>query len=101
MPIASQAQKPKTPADLSAETLAFIKSACEQVFGSEIGVRHYGTDFRWQIHVEVRSCKGLERETLIGLLATRADHMPHVEITERSTKPKGDAKIAYRQGVFL
>lgn len=87
--------------NLPSEIKAFIKRAAEQVFGSDVIVRHYGTDNHWRIHLEVASCAGLNREAFIGILLTQADHIPHVEITVRRTKPKGDAKIAYRQGVIL
>lgn len=101
MPVAKPAKQPETPADLLPEIKAFIKQAAGKVFGGDVVVRHYGTDNTWRIHVEIESCAGLDREAFIGILLTQADHLPHVQITKRGTKPRGDAKIAYRQGVIL
>ncbi|MBF9150760.1 hypothetical protein [Novosphingobium jiangmenense] len=101
MPVASPAQPPETPVELRPEIKSFIKQAAENVFGGDVVVRHYGTDSTWRIHVEIESCAGLDREAFIGILLTQANHFPHVEITKRGSKPKGDAKIAYRQGVIL
>jgi hypothetical protein len=84
---------------LSPEFAAFIRRAAHQVFGDDVVVRNYGTDpSALRLHIETTSEDRLAAYDFVGVLMTRVDHTPHVEITRRGEKPRGSAKIAYRQG---
>ena len=102
MPQARPAQPPKVPCQLPGSLVAFIKNVAIETFGSDVVVRNYGTDIgAWRLHVEVGADTGMGPAVFIGQLLTRIDHIPLVEVTVRGQRPKGDAKIAYRQGVIL
>jgi hypothetical protein len=101
MPPAKQPIQLQLPCELGPELASFIRDAGYRFFGDDSVVRNYGTDPNaLRIHVETSSGERNAADFL-GVLLTRIDHIPSVSITERGTKARGDAKIAYRQGQVL
>jgi hypothetical protein len=101
MPPANPPIPPRKPCELTPEQASFIRETAQRIFGSEVVVRNYGTDPKaLRIHVET-DAHSLVVADFIGALVTRIDHIPSVSVTERGAKPRGDAKIAYRQGDVL
>jgi hypothetical protein len=102
MPTAKPPTPPQIPCDLSEEMRSFVLMKAREVFGSDAVVRNYGANPNvLQIHIEVAAYESLDREDFLGKLMTRTDHIPHVELTIRGERPRGAAKIAYRQGVII
>jgi hypothetical protein len=102
MPIAKAPLPPQQSCELSAELAARISAAVAKVFGPNAIVRNYGTNpGALRIHVETELDDPLRSYDLLGILLTFLDQRPHVEVTVRGMKPRGDAKIAYRQGLLL
>lgn len=101
MPPAKPPTTPRKPCELTPEQASFIRETAQRIFGSEVVVRNYGTDPKdLRIHVETEA-HSLAIADFTGALVTRIDHIPIVLVTERGAKPRGDAKIAYRQGDVL
>ena len=101
MPPAELPTPPRKPCELTREQASFIREAAQRIFGGEVVVRNYGTDSKaLRIHVET-DAHNLMVADFIGVLVTRIDHIPYVSVTKRGEKPRGDAKIAYRQGDIL
>lgn len=102
MPAAKLPMPARQPCELSRELTALIREAANRIFGDEVVVRNYGTDPQaLRLHVECAADPGMAVYDFVGLLMTVIDHVPHVEKTTAGAKPKGDAKIAYRQGIVL
>jgi hypothetical protein len=101
MPPAKPRSPPQTPCDLTPEQAAFIRDNAYRFFGDDAVVRNFGTDPNALcIHVETTEDNRLLADFL-GVLLTRIDHVPSVTLTQRGTKIRGNAKIAYRQGQIL
>lgn len=102
MPPARPPVAPQKPCVLSAELSDFIRCSAKRVFGEGASVRNYGTNAdALRIHIEADGFHPLKSNELAGVLMTRLDHVPHIEVTQRGIRPRGDAKIAYRQGQVL
>jgi hypothetical protein len=81
----------------------FIKDTVKQFYGPDAVIRTYGPDPAYlKLHVEVTGEPGREKYDCGGVLLARLDR-EHIafDVTKRGTKPRGEAKIAYRQGVIL
>lgn len=101
MPPAKPPTPPQKPCHLAPELSQFIRDTACQIFGDDVVVRNFGTDPNsLRIHVETTDSDRLVADFL-GVLLTRIDHIPSVSLTERGTKARGNAKIAYRQGEIL
>jgi hypothetical protein len=102
MPTAKPPVPAQQPCELSLELAALIRQTAHRIFGDEVVVRNYGTDPKaLRLHVECATDPGMAVYDFVGSLMTLVDHIPHVEKTTAGAKPKGDAKIAYRQGIVL
>jgi hypothetical protein len=85
------------------DEIAFISATVKRFFGDNAVVRNFGTDpSRMELHVETDRDIGLAEHDCIGVLMTRIDRAQiRLVVTRRGTRVRGDAKIAYRQGVIL
>ncbi|WP_156347636.1 hypothetical protein [Sphingomonas sp. Leaf9] len=103
MPAASPPIPARLPASFQAEERSFIKQAVERFYGSDAIVRNYGPDpDRLDLHVETDVDPSMERYDCLGVLLTRIDRdRVSLEVTKRGTKVRGNAKLAYRQGIIL
>lgn len=102
MPAAKPPISAQKPCELQDELTSFIRDWARQFYGADAIVRNYGTDPKsLRIHVETSNRDSLTRYDLLGALLTRLEHTPHIEITLRGSKARGDAKIAYRQGQII
>ncbi|KQN73508.1 hypothetical protein [Sphingomonas sp. Leaf62] len=103
MPAASPPIPARLPASLQAEERSFIKQAVERFYGSDAIVRNYGPDpDRLDLHVETDVDPSMERYDCLGVLLTRIDRdRVSLEVTKRGTKVRGNAKLAYRQGIII
>lgn len=102
MPTANPPTPAQQPCELSPELADFIRQTANRIFGDKVTIRNYGTDPKaLRLHIECAGDPGMAAYDFVGVLMTMVDHVPHVESTTRGTKPKGDAKIAYRQGTIL
>jgi hypothetical protein len=81
----------------------FIKEIVRRFYGPDAVVRTYGPDpANLKLHVETGTEPGLEQYDCAGVLFARINREKIAfEVTKRGTKPRGQAKIAYRQGVVL
>ncbi|MDM7958077.1 hypothetical protein [Blastomonas sp.] len=103
MPLASPPVPEKTPAPLRDGEREFIKEAVERFYGPEAIVRNYGPDAnQLELHVETDAEMDMRKYDCLGVLLTRIDRRQiSLEVTKRGTKIRGNAKLAYRQGVIL
>jgi hypothetical protein len=102
MSIANPPLPEKEPCALPEGLSHFIRTTVQQFFGNDSIVRNYGTDPEaLRLHVETTVDDRLVAYDCLGVLVTRLDHIPHLEVSVRGTKVRGDAKIAYRQGKVL
>jgi hypothetical protein len=103
MPIAKPPLPIEAPAPLEPAEAEFIKETVRRFYGSEAVVRTYGPDpANLKLHVEIGEEPGIEQYDCAGLIYARLDREQiGFEVTKRGTKPRAEAKIAYRQGVIL
>lgn len=103
MPKAHPAAPPVPPAPLAAEETRFICETVKRFYGSNAVVRNYGPDpRRLSLHVEADVEPGMERYDCLGALMCEISRdQIHLEVTKRGRRIRGEAKIAYRQGVVL
>ncbi|QNE05624.1 hypothetical protein [Croceicoccus marinus] len=103
MPVASPPIPERTPAPLRDGEREFIKEAVERFYGPDAIVRNYGPDAdRLELHVETDEEMDMRKYDCLGVLLTRVDRRDiSLEVTKRGTKIRGNAKLAYRQGVIL
>lgn len=101
-----QAQPPieaKLPASLTANEVDYIKQTVRRFYGDDVVVRNFGPDpKRLELHVETDAEPGMERHTCLGLLMCEiARDQISLEVTKRGQRLRGNAKIAYRQGLVI
>ncbi|PSJ43444.1 hypothetical protein C7I55_03550 [Sphingomonas deserti] len=103
MPVAQPPLPAENPAPIGPEDARFIKETVARFYGPDAVVRSYGPEpRRLKLHVEIRGEPGMERYDCAGVLYARLDREQiALEVTKHGTAPRGEAKIAYRQGVIL
>ncbi len=102
MPIARPQAPPIAPIPLTGEEVRFISETIRQFLGEDVVLRNFSGDSeRIAIHVETDREVGMEKYDCLGVLMTRVDRPIGIEVTRRGTRVRGDAKIAYRQGVIF
>ncbi len=103
MPRASPPLSPQRPAPISEDEQGFVTLVVKRFYGDAAIVRNYGPDpERLDLHVETDIEPGMERYDCLGVLLTRIDRKQiSLEVTKRGEKPRGSAKIAYRQGIII
>lgn len=103
MPIAKPPLPKEPVAPLASEEAQLILKAVRAFYGPDAVVRTYGPDpARLMLHVETSAEPGMEQYDCAGVLYARLEREEiGFEVTRRGTKPRGEAKIAYRQGVTL
>ena len=101
MPVADPQMPPETPALLKEDDVLFIRDTVKGFFGSAAIIRNYGTDANaLRIHIETDQDLKLEKYDCLGVLMTKLN-VSHLEVTRKGRRVRGEAKIAYRQGVVL
>jgi hypothetical protein len=103
MPVAIAPLPIERLAPLEPEEAGFIKETVRRFYGPEAVVRTYGPDpANLKLHVETVEEPGAEQYDCAGVLYARLNREQiGFEVTKRGTKPRAEAKIAYRQGVIL
>jgi len=102
MPIASPPTPPQSPASLRNGEREFIKDAVQRFYGPDAIVRNYGPNAaRLELHVETDAEPDMRYYDLLGLLLTRIDRQISIDVTKRGARVRGNAKLAYRQGIIL
>jgi hypothetical protein len=103
MPQAHPQIEPKSPSPLTANEADYIRQTVRRFYGSDAIVRNYGPDpRRLELHVETDAAPGMERHTCLGeLMCEIARDQISLEVTRRSQRIRGNAKIAYRQGLVI
>lgn len=103
MPVSKAPLPIELPAPLEPEEAEFIKETVRRFYGPEAVVRTYGPDpANLKLHVEISEEPGLEQYDCAGVMYARLNREQiDFEVTKRGTKPRAEAKIAYRQGVIL
>lgn len=103
MPVASPPMRPRTPSPLSQSEVEFIKQTIQRYYGTDAVIRNFGPDpNRLEVHVETDAENDMRKYDCLGVLLTRIDRAQiSLEVTSRGEKPRGSAKLAYRQGMIL
>jgi hypothetical protein len=103
MPVAKPPLPIEPPAPLEPGEAEFIKETVTRFYGPEAVVRTYGPDpANLKLHVETGVEPGMEQYDCAGVIYARLNREQiGFEVTKRGTKPRAEAKIAYRQGVIL
>lgn len=103
MPVAKPPLPIKPAAPINPDEAEFIIATVRRFYGPDAVVRTYGPDpAHLKLHAEVSVQPGMEEYDCAGLLFARLNRKQIAfEVTKRGTKPRGEAKIAYRQGVVL
>jgi hypothetical protein len=103
MPQAKLPTPPKTPAPLSSEEERFIVDTVRRYYGAGAVVRNWGPDpRRLDLHVEADRDIGMQRHECLGLLMCElVRDQISLDSTKRGERVRGNAKLAYRQGVIL
>jgi hypothetical protein len=103
MPAAKPKLPPQPPALLAADDVIFIKDTIKRFHGDDAIVRNFGPDPTClRLHVETSREIGMAYYDCCGVLMTRIDrHQIALEVTRRGRRVRGQAKLAYRQGVVL
>ena len=103
MPVAKSPLPIEPPAPLEPGEVAFIKETVRRFYGPDAVVRAYGPDpANLKLFVESSEEPGMEQYDCAGVIYARLNRQQvGFEVTKRGTKPRGEAKIAYRQGVIL
>lgn len=103
MPAAKPPLPVETPAPLERSEAEFIKETVRRFYGPGAVVRTYGPDpANLKLHVETGAEPGMEQYDCAGVVYARLTREQiGLEVTKRGTKPRAEAKIAYRQGVIL
>jgi hypothetical protein len=103
MPVAKPQSARVDPAPLTSGEAKFITETVKRFFGDEAVVRSYGPDpARLAIHVETDRDPGMDKYDCLGVLMTRIERdQISLEVTKRGRRVRGDAKLAYRQGIVL
>lgn len=103
MPKAKPPIAPKAPAPISAEEAQFILNVVRRYFGDNAVVRNWGPDpKRLSLHVEADQDIGLRCHECLGeLMCVINRDQISLDITPRGGRVRGNAKLAYRQGVVL
>jgi hypothetical protein len=72
-------------------------------YGHEAVIRNYGPNpKRLEFHVETTLEPGMEQHDCLGLLQCEIERNAiSLEVTKRGRRVRGNAKIAYRQGVAI
>ncbi|WP_206757247.1 hypothetical protein, partial [Sphingomonas sp. CFBP 8765] len=81
----------------------FIKQTIQRYYGTDAVIRNFGPDpNRLEVHVETDAENDMRKYDCLGVLLTRIDRAQiSLEVTSRGEKPRGSAKLAYRQGMIL
>ena len=102
MPPAQPQTPPDDPTPLVREEASFIAETVKRFYGQDAVLRNFGADpSRLDIHVETDRDVGMEKYDCLGILMTRIDRPISLVETKRGTPIRGNAKIAYRQGVIF
>lgn len=103
MPVSKPPLPIEPPAPLELEEAEFIKETVRRFYGPDAVVRTYGPDpANLKLHVETGEDPGSEQYDCAGLIYAHLNRQQIAfEVTKRGTKPRAEAKIAYRQGVIL
>ncbi|MBA3896290.1 MAG: MFS transporter [Sphingomonadaceae bacterium] len=87
---------------LSLLTLLLYGALGGRFLGEGIVLRNFGHDPEGiAIHVETDREVGMEKYDCLGVLMTRIDRPISLDVTRRGTRVRGNAKLAYRQGVIF
>ena len=94
---------PKEPASLSEEEERYILKTVRTYYGDDAVVRNWGPDpNRLMLHVESNRDIGLALHECLGLLMCEITRdQISLEATKRGERIRGNAKVAYRQGMVL
>jgi hypothetical protein len=94
---------PQAPAPLTSGEERYIVETIRRYYGADAVVRNWGPDpQRLNLHVESDRDIGLERHECLGLLMCEIiREQISLETTRRGERIRGNAKLAYRQGVLL
>ena len=94
---------PISPAPLGPTEADFIGRTVRRFYGDDAIIRNYGPDpKRLLLHVETGVEPGMERDECLGFLMCEiARDYISLDVTKRGRRVRGDAKIAYRQGVII
>jgi hypothetical protein len=103
MPQAKPPTPPKTPAPLTSGEERYIMDTVRRYYGADAVVRNWGPDpQRLNRHVEADQDIGLQRHECLGVLMCEiVREQISLESTKRGERIRGNAKLAYRQGVVL
>lgn len=102
MPVASPPVPPKKPAALRKDEVEFIKEAVACFYGIDAVIRNFGPDANClQLHIETDAENDMRKYDCLGILLTRIDRQINLEVTKRGARVRGNAKLAYRQGIIL
>lgn len=103
MPAAKPPSPPVEPAPITQAEAALIKQAVRRFYGDDAVVRNWGPNpDRLYLHVETNRAAGMERYDCLGVLMSKLEREQIVlDVTRRGSRVRGNAKIAYRQGVIL
>lgn len=103
MPVAKPQIAPVDPAPVTTDEAKFIKQTVRRFYGDDAVVRNYGPNpARLDIHVETDVEPSMEKYDCLGVLMTRIERdQISLEVTKRGSRVRGNAKLAYRQGIIL
>lgn len=102
MPVARPQAAPIAPVPLTGEEARFISETIRRFLGDDVVLRSFsGNPERIAIHVETDREVSMEKYDCLGVLMTRIDRPIGIEVTRRGTRVRGDAKLAYRQGIII
>jgi len=102
VPKARPPSDPVSPSPLSPAEAAYINQTVRR-YGTDAIIRNYGPDpKRLHLHVETTKDTGMEYHECLGLLMCNIvrDQISFA-VTKRGTRIRGNAKLAYRQGVVI
>jgi hypothetical protein len=104
MPPSKTARPPVPPHPLSNEEVSVIRETIKQFYGAAAIVRNFGPDRqRLKLHVELQARPPIfARDKVLGLL-NRDIARDRIDLIESiyGEPVRGEAKIAYRQGVIV
>jgi hypothetical protein len=102
MPAARPQAAPIAPVPLTEEEARFISETIRRFLGDDVVLRNFsGNPERIAIHVETDREVSMEKYDCLGILMTRIDRPIGIEVTRRGRRVRGDAKLAYRQGIII
>ncbi|RYF10713.1 MAG: hypothetical protein EOO77_20950 [Oxalobacteraceae bacterium] len=102
MPAARPQAAPIAPVPLTGEEARFISETIRRFLGEDVVLRNFSRNpERIAIHVQTDREVGMEKYDCLGVLMTRIDRPIEVVVTRRGARSRGNAKLAYRQGIII